>query len=294
MFKKVLKYDMASIKRYWWLIAAAVLGISVVGSLVFRGVYLYFENVQNSPGQAEDVFLSLVMMAGMIFLFICVMAVFSSAFVTPVMTHLRYYRNFFTDEGYLTFTLPVSRKTLYLSKTVNSLLWTVAHALLLVVAVSITITLAPPAENGHVLNFVVWQGLGDALSAAWNAVGAWMLVYILEGILLLICSSAMSIGLIQLCITIGAVIAKKHKLLAAIGIYYAVNMATSTLYQIVFGCGSAFFVSSLAELLRGCTASEQNAAISLILLALILAVAALAMVLHFIALGLVERRLNLA
>ena len=97
MFKKVLKYDMASIKRYWWLIAAAVLGISVVGSMVFRGVYLYFENVQNSPGQAEDVFLSLAMMAGMIFLFICVMAVFSSAFVTPVMTHLRYYRNFFTD-----------------------------------------------------------------------------------------------------------------------------------------------------------------------------------------------------
>ena len=40
--------------------------------------------------------------------------------------------------------------------------------------------------------------------------------------------------------------------------------------------------------------SEQNAAASLILLAFILAVAALAMVLHFIALGLVERRLNLA
>ncbi len=294
MFKKVLKYDMASVKRYWWLIAVAVLGIAVVGSLVFRGVYLYFENVQNSPGQAEDIFLSLVMMAGMIFLLICLMAVFSSVFVTPVITHLRYYRNFFTDEGYLTFTLPVSRKTLYLSKTVNSMLWTAAHALLLVVAFSITITLAPPAENGHVLNFVVWQGLGDVLSAAWNAVGAWMFVYVLEGILLLICSSAMSVGLIQLCITIGAVIAKKHKLLAAIGIYYAVNMATSTLYQIVFGCGSAFLVSSLAELLRASTVSEQNAAVSLILLAFILAVAALAMVVHFIALGLVERKLNLA
>lgn len=294
MFKKVLKYDMASVKRYWWLIAASVLGISVVGSLVFRGVYRYFENVQNSPGQAEDVFLSLIMMAGMIFLFVCVMAVFSSVFVTPVITHLRYYRNFFTDEGYLTFTLPVSRKTLYLSKTVNSLLWMAAHALLLVAAISITITLAPPAENGHVLNFVVWQGLGYALSAAWNAVGAWVLVYVLEGILLLICSSAMSVGLIQLCITIGAVIAKKHKLLAAIGIYYAVNMATSTLIQIVFGCGSVFLAASMAELLSGCTVAEQNAAISLILLALILAVAALAMVVHFIALGLVERKLNLA
>ena len=38
MFKKVFKYDFAYVKRFWWIIAASVLGLSFLGSLVYRFV----------------------------------------------------------------------------------------------------------------------------------------------------------------------------------------------------------------------------------------------------------------
>ncbi len=291
MFRKVLKYDMASIKRYWWMIAVIVLAMSVVGSLVFRGVYYIFENeavLEDSP------LMVLVALAGIIFLFVCVLAIFSSVFITAVMTHLRYYRNFFTDEGYLTFTLPVSRKTLYLSKTVNTMFWSFAHVLLLVASIAIVLTIAPPPETGYGLNFVVWEALGDALSLAWGSVGAWLIVYVAEVILLYLCASAMSVGLIQFCITVGSIVTKKYKLLASIGIYYGVNMVMQTVMQIVFMIFGMFMGTGFAILLERATMLEQQAVIAVGLLLGCLAACALALVMHFVTLGLLERKLNLS
>ena len=51
----------------------------------------------------------------MLLVIACVMAIIASAVVTELLVFVRFYKNFFTDEGYLTFTLPVSRKDLLLS-----------------------------------------------------------------------------------------------------------------------------------------------------------------------------------
>lgn len=291
MFKKVLKYDMASVKRYWWLIAVAVLGIAVVGSLVFRGVSVHFDSEMNG---STDMLADLMAMAGIIFLFVCVIAVFSSVIVTPVMTNLRFYSNFFTDEGYLTFTLPISRKTLYLSKTVNSIFWEFAHMLLLLAGIAIVITLAPVPESGVLLNFELWEGLGTVVSKLWNEFGAWLFVYVSELLLIYLCASAMSVGLIQLCITIGSIIAKKHKLLASIGLYFAINMGTSTVSQVIMSFASLFLSSGIFVLLANASAGVRNGAIALAMLLYALIVSAVALILHFVSLGLLERKLNLA
>ena len=290
MFRKVFKYDMASIKRYWWMIAVVILAMSVLGSFVFRVMYTAAENMNEEDG----ILLSLIVIAGSIFVFICIIAAFSSVIVTTVMTHLRYYRNFFTDEGYLTFTLPVRRKTLYLSKTVNSMLWAFAHVLLLVVAAAIALTLAPVPEDGQFLNLTFWNDFFDSIAEAWDQIGAWLIVYVLEFLLMYLCASAASVGLIQLCITIGSIVAKKHKLLASIGIYYAVNMITSTVAQIAAYIVTIFMSTGIAVLAERATALEGYTSIALALMLLTLIFAAFAMILHFVALGLVERKLNLA
>ena len=290
MFRKVLKYDMAAIKRYWWMIAVVILAMSVIGSFVFRVVYTSAETMN----EKDSLLLQLTVIAGSIFLFICIIAAFSSVLVTTVMTHLRYYRNFFTDEGYLTFTLPVRRKTLYLSKTVNSMLWSFAHALLLVVAAAIALTLAPIPEEGHFLNLTFWDALFDGIAEIWHEIGAWTLVYVFEFLLMYVCASAASVGLIQLCITIGSVVAKKQKLLASIGIYYAVNIGTSTVSQIAVNIGVIFLMPGILVLVESATALVCYTSLALALLLGILIFAAFAMVLHFVALGLLERKLNLA
>lgn len=291
MFRKVLKYDMASIRRYWWLIAVAVLAISVVGSVVFRGVYAFYEGGANND---DNVWGALAAMAGIIFLFVCVVAAFSSVVVTTVMTHFRFYRNFFTDEGYLTFTLPVSRKTLYLSKTVNSMFWAFAHVLLLIAGIAVVCTLAPVPESGFGFNFVVWETIGDAVAMLWDQIGGWLFVYVIEALLLYLGSLAMTVGLVQLCVTIGSVIAKKHKLLAAIGIYYAGNMVFSTVIQTFASLFSMFMTAGLFVLMERLSLTGQLAAGALCALLVILVELAVACVLHFVTLGLLERKLNLA
>ena len=291
MFKKVLKYDMASIKRYWWMIAVTVLGMSVFGSLVFRMVEYIFTHEAVLERAPLMVFIG---MAGIIFLFVCVLASFSSVFVTAILTYLRFYRNFFTDEGYLTFTLPVSRKTLYLSKTVNSVIWRLAHFLLLLAGVAIVMTIAPSPKYGGLLNLTAWEALGEGLTELWGRFGAWTLVYALEFLLMAVCSVTLTVGLGQLCITVGSIMAKKHKLLASIGIYYAVNMATSTVSQVLVWFVMMFASPGVYVLLRGATETARYGSLALLFLLITLAIAAVSMILHFVSLGLLERKLNLA
>lgn len=291
MFKKVLKYDMASIKRYWWMIAVTVLGMSVFGSLVFRMVEYIFTHeavLEHTP------LMVFVGMAGIIFLFVCVLASFSSVLVTAILTYLRFYRNFFTDEGYLTFTLPVSRKTLYLSKTVNSVIWTLAHFLLLLAGVAIVMTIAPTPKHGELFNLSVWEELGEGLTELWGRFGAWTLVYALEFLLMAVCSVTLTVGLVQLCVTIGSIMAKKHKLLASIGIYYAVNMATSTVSQVLVWFVMMFASPGVYVLLSDATETVRYGSLALLFLLITLAIAAISMILHFVSLGLLERKLNLA
>ena len=111
MFKKVLKYDMRSIYNIWWIIAATVLGVSVFGAFALR---FTIANINDPDGSLLAVF-------SMFAAILSIVAVISSIAVTSLLTHYRFYKNFYTDEGYLTFTLPVSRKVLLLSKTVNAM-----------------------------------------------------------------------------------------------------------------------------------------------------------------------------
>lgn len=287
MFKKVFKYDFAYIKRFWWIVVASVLGLSLLGSLVFRFVAVF----DTARASAVGMFLYVM---GCIFLVACFIAIPVSFVVPQILCYVRFYKNFFTDEGYLTFTLPVSRKTLFLAKTVNTVLWSVIHAVLMLVALAIIITIAPLPNRGELLDLSVWEEIGRFFSYAWKGLGGWLLVYIFEGILLAIAASWFTCSLIFMCITVGAVVAKKHKVLAAFGIYYGVNMASSFVIQLAVGLGLIFVVVPMVDLLGTATFHTACLAMSLTLLILLLMEITVACLFHFLSLGTLERKLNLS
>ena len=287
MFKKVFKYDFAYIKRFWWIVVASVLGLSLLGSLVFRFVAVF----DTARASAVEMFLYV---SGEIFLVACFIAVPVSFIAPQILCYVRFYKNFFTDEGYLTFTLPVSRRTLFLSKVVNTVLWTVIHAVLMLAALAIVITIAPVPNKGHLLDLHVWKEIGQFFSYLWKNLEGWLIVYIFEGILLAIAAAWFTCSLISTCITIGAVVAKKHKVLAAFGVYYGINMASSILMQLVLGLGVVFVVVPVADLLWDASFHTSCLAIALMLLILLLMEAAVACLFHFLALGKLERKLNLS
>ena len=99
--------------------------------------------------------------------------------------------------------------------------------------------------------------------------------------------------LIELCITIGAILAKKQKLLAAIGIYYAVNMVISFIAQFSVTIGAAL-ISSPLEALMQTSRNAGCAVIALILFVVAVIIAALSVAGYYVMLKKIERKLNLA
>ena len=280
MFVKLLKYDMRSVWRIWWIMALSVLGMSVVGGVGLRIVLALIE---------ADIFPFFIFL-GFILVFACVMAIVASAVGTELLVFIRFYKNFFTDEGYLTFTLPVSRKNLLFSKTVNALIWTVAQAILMFICIFLVILIGVPVSVGY--DF--FRELTFTFSALFAEIGLWSVIYALEILFLIICSILFSISLIHFCITMGAMLAKKAKVLAAIGIYYATNMIISFGMQIITVIFTLMMSAGLGELLDRAAPAMERGIIAVMLLIACCMMAAISGVMYFITLGKLERNLNLS
>ena len=280
MFVKLLKYDMRSVWRIWWIMALSVLGMSVVGGVGLRIVLSLIE---------ADIFPFFIFL-GFILVFACVMAIVASAVGTELLVFIRFYKNFFTDEGYLTFTLPVSRKNLLFSKTLNALIWTAAQAILMFICIFLVILIGVPVSVGY--DF--FRELTFTFSALFAEVGLWSVIYALEILFLIICSILFSISLIHFCITMGAMLAKKAKVLAAIGIYYAANMIFSFGTQIITVIFTLMMSAGLGELLDRAAPAMERGIIAVMLLIACCMMAAISGVMYFITLGKLERNLNLS
>ena len=288
MLKKCLKYDLRAVGRIWWILAASMAGAFIVASLSLR--VLIQSTLDPDP---SAVLLTLSIFGGLISI-LCVFAIFAAMTVSIILVYWRTYTHFYTDEGYLTFSLPVKRSTLYLSKVLTSAIVETSMVILCILGVSLMLLVVPPAENGELLNTVVFKSLFEGIQYLADLTGSgWFLAWAIAFLPLPFICQFFTSGMTFLCLTVGSVIAKKHKLLAAIGIYYGVTTVLSTIGQFAFyflanGFVGFFDICSNAGTL---TTGISGTAVILIV---DLAFACMAAVTHFITVNLIERKLNLA
>lgn len=290
MFRKVLKYDFRAVGRLWWILALSVTWISILGAFVLRFMISYFAN-----DMAEfNLIVEMMVIGGIIFLVGSFIAIGASGLLSQLLVYYRFYKNFFTDEGYLTFTLPVSRKTLLLAKTVNAFIWSVFSGALIFLCIGIFILIAPPSEYASQFYRMFFSGfLADAFSFILDGVGAWIIIYAIEAILIFCAYSVFTISLIHLCITIGAIVAKKYKLLAGVGIYYVANMVISTVSQIVMIFGSSIFGAIYDEFIAEASTAAKHGFTTFTMLLVLIAISALAFVTYTVTRKKLECKLNL-
>ena len=138
----------------------------------------------------------------------------------------RFYKRCFTDEGYLTFTLPVTSHQILLSSLVN----TIIGELIMLLAVGLSVGIAVLLFLGAFPENLIWAdvsvGLKEAFSQMWASLAEHMDVLAsmtATGII----SALAELIVLMLAVTIGAMIAKKHKILAAVGVYYGISMVQS-------------------------------------------------------------------
>ena len=291
MLKKCLKYDLRAVHRIWWILAVTMLGASLVVAFCIRALMQNMWNIDyDETASGMDVLVTLFGGAGAMLGFIAMAACLT---VSLILVYWRTYTHFYTDEGYLTFTLPVKRSTLYLSKVVTAAIVELSTGLLFILGIALIMLIAPPTEGGGLINPIVYTSLWELLCESWRLVGGWMIAWVLAFLPIPLLLCLFTSGMTMLCITVGAVIAKKHKLIAAIGIYYGVTTILSFVGQLVmtFLSSGVFGIFGMA-FAAGMTPAGLTVTAVLLIVAAI--AACLGATLHFITVHMVEHKLNLA
>jgi hypothetical protein len=271
---------MRSVGRYWWILALSMMGLSVVA-----GFALYTSFMVKSEWIGSIC---------LILFFLAFIGLVASGIFTPLLCYIRYYKHFCTDEGYLTFTLPVRRRDLLHSKILNTLIWTTLHTIWSLLCASLVAMIAMSADifGGHDF-FELLGSAGRGIAEIYELGGAWMWVYTIEALLIVLAAPILSINLVHFCITLGAVVAKRLKFLAAIGFYYAFNAVLTGIIQFAL-LFSAYFIEGFSYELEGVSEPIGLLSVAICLFGILMMVVTISALLYSMTRRGLERKLNLA
>lgn len=276
MLKKLLKYDLRAVFRLWWVMAISSLGLAVIGGICLHTLI----------GVGVDERSTIITIVSALGMLATVIGLSAFLVVTVILIYVRFYKNFFTDEGYLTFTLPVKRSQLLNSKLITTFIATAATELMLILDVMLILAIGLP----NFFSSEVWEVLGYFFSVTAKEMGAYFFIYTIEIILLSFLVSLASMLMVCICITLASVIVKKARVITAIGIYYGATTVVTFSGELVYIFGIMLLGNTLPRL----SEAAVMGIFALILLVLTLFVAALAVALYLIEYYMLDKKLNLA
>lgn len=244
MFTKLLKHEWRAIRGVIGLLCVIIL----ISGLTIGGVANYMAraseadarmmvseagttvSIEETGSHAPEVICVLLVMVGVIAVAVCCAG---SVFYVV----WRFYESRFTDEGYLTFTLPVNHHQMLLSSILSSIFGVLLVILAAVVAVLLSFALFLLAFPVN----LIWADLAVSvekfLAELWaSCVKNWDILASvgISGIL----TGLSQLILFMLSVTVGAILAKKFKLLAAVAVYYGISIVRS------FVCGIGFLFTA--------------------------------------------------
>ena len=216
MFTKLLKHEWRATRGMLGTLCLVCLGASLLGGGTMR--YLISATFQEAQHDAIVVINVLAMVAAMI--------VVAVAGVAGLFLYIgRFYKSRFTDEGYLTFTLPVSTHQNLLASMVNSAIGMVLVFFVICAALGVWLMIGFTGIPDFYRT--VWEKLPelwDVFKRVWSTI-PWNFFWVF--LLDVLAGSVCELVMLMLSVTIGSIIARKHKILAAVGVYYGMNVVIS-------------------------------------------------------------------
>lgn len=221
MFAKLLKYEWKATGPLIGILALALLGLSLLAGGAIRLSQIPTEN------EMLGVILTITAVLGSVFFFL---ALVCFSFASVLLILYRFYKNKFTDEGYLTFTLPVNSHQIFLSSWLNLVIWQVICMVVIIASLLLTVSVGGvyPDDRSVFLDMrLIFQDLFEILG---DSAGLRMQVLYIVSML---ASWLYGSVLMLTCIVLGAAWAKKHKLLLAFALYYGISGVFSVIVSVV-------------------------------------------------------------
>ena len=165
--------------------------------------------------------------------------IFSASSLVILLAVIRYYKALFTDEGYLNMVLPVKPATMFNSKILSAIIWSLISGATMVVALIVSFVVPIAFYDVSIL-----LDIAEALSILANYFAADVpeVGIIVINLINYVLYAFESVFVIITAITLGGVIIKKHKVLGAIGFYFVITF----LQESVLGIFTFFTSLSLS------------------------------------------------
>lgn len=216
MLGKLIKYDLKSTSRI-----LVIIHVFLILSALFMR-FLITGRVEEDLFMASggsDVFYTLLVM-------VYTLVIIGASSATCMVVAIRFYRHLFSDEGYLTNTLPVKRSTHLLAKTISGSLWLCIDMILIML--SLFLVAFPPVvlemfrENQETVAKFFGFGAGSLPSLP-AFLGLFLLVCVLSGI--------SSVVTLYGSIALGQLFSE-HRVIGAVACYFAITTITSVISYI--------------------------------------------------------------
>ena len=272
MVKKLLKHEFKAWLRvvpFFWL---AMVGIALAGRIV-----QFFEK--------DSIYYKLIFGSSMVAYGITAVVVLLTPTVFGVY---RFYRNLFTGEGYLSFTLPVTVGQHLWVKTLTAVCFDFISALVLLLSGMILM-------SGDVLTEVLkaaaylWKKFLEVVPAeeVWHLAG-----YFAEWVLLLLIALCSGHLMYQSCICIGQ-LARKNRVLLAVGVYFGYQLLAQIVSTVMALSFTMMGLTGVLEKLTHWASLHPFATIHLLLSGMVLFSLGLAALFWWISHSIMRKRLNL-
>lgn len=204
MLGKLIKHELAATGRLLLPMQGILLIISVVGWLLLN-LKVFDEHIE----------------IGIIMLMFYILFIYAIAIATNIYLAVRFYKNLFTDEGYLSFTLPVKPYMHLWSKGICMVIWQVVN--LVMIVLSVCILMCYQNILGEVVN-----GLATTDWSVLEEIGLSLPGIISFSVAFFIINGLFGITTIFVSVCIGQ-LANTYKAAASIGTYVIIQVC----YQII-------------------------------------------------------------
>lgn len=236
MFAKLLKQEWKASFKLMSIMSLAALGASILEAVVLRMLVTAGDTaagglIWGTIGSLI-VFLSLIIVA--------------YAIGVQIVLVVRFYKNKFSDEGYLTFTLPVSCEQIFLSSLMNMVIWTVISVVVTVSCIAIIIA----GGTYGLIDVRIWKYVREGIlyTFQYNAelvgVTYWPLM-VISTVVGLFSGPVVTMT----AFTLGAVAAKKHPVLMSLVMAYLISIASSVVTVILTDLACAVVADTAGDTL---------------------------------------------
>ena len=231
MLGKLIKHDFKALSRTLFPLQIGIFGGGLVATLL-SALSIRLSASSWAGVNGSNLIRGLILAVSVTTAVLIGVAIMASLLVTLIFICYHFYRSFLADEGYLTFTLPVKTSDLIWSKLLTGMFWMLINGVVVLIALmiySVFGTTTSTLVNLEVLNGIKYF-FTDLLPQAAQYVSIPLMA--VETVVIGILALAAQLLQIYFAIIIGGQVAKKHRILASIGMYLLINMGVGIISSV--------------------------------------------------------------